>query len=83
MRCLRLWDGLDSLEPICSLMTSAAKPIQEPDGWDEEISEEELQFLAECMPEHLVAKAAELEQDLPEISRIPNLSEKRPLRRAA
>ena len=64
-------------------MTSAAKLIQEPDGWDEEISEEELQFLAECMPEQLAAKAAELEQDLPEIPRVPNLSEKRPLRRAA
>ena len=64
-------------------MTSAAKPIQEPDGWDEEISEEELQFLAESMPEHLAAKAAQLEQDLPAFPGVSNLSEKRPLRRAA
>ena len=64
-------------------MTSAAKPIQEPDGWDVVISEEELRFLAECLPEQLAAKAAELEQDLPEIPSVPNLSEKRPLRRAA
>ena len=64
-------------------MTSAAKPIQEPDGWDEEISDEELQFLAEYMPEHLAAKAAELEQELPAVPEVPNLSEKRPLRRAA
>ena len=64
-------------------MTTAAKPIQESDGWDEEISEEELQFLAEFMPEQLAAKAAELEQDLPEIPSVPNLNEKRPLRRAA
>ncbi|WP_413297343.1 hypothetical protein [Synechococcus sp. MIT S9452] len=64
-------------------MTSAAKPVQEPDGWDEEISEEELQFLAECMPEHLAAKAAELEQDLPAFPEVSHLSEKRPLRRAA
>ena len=64
-------------------MTSAAKPIKEPDGWDEEISDEELQFLADCMPEQLAAKAAELEQDLPVVPEVPNLSEKRPLRRAA
>ena len=64
-------------------MTSAAKPVQDPDGWDEEISDEELQFLAECMPEHLAAKAAELEQDLPAFPEVSNLSEKRPLRRAA
>ena len=64
-------------------MTSAAKPLQEPDGWDEEISDEELQFLADCMPEHLAAKAAELEQDLPAVPEVPNLNEKRPLRRAA
>ena len=64
-------------------MTSAAKPVHEPDGWDEEISEEELQFLAECMPEQLAAKAAELEQDLPDVPSVPNLNEKRPLRRAA
>ena len=29
-------------------------------GRDEEISDEELQFLADCMPEHLAAKAASL-----------------------
>ena len=64
-------------------MTSAAKPFQEPDGWDEEISDEELQFLAEYMPEHLEAKAVELERELPAVPEVPNLSEKRPLRRAA
>tara|TARA_B100000524_G_C23336914_1_gene256869 strand:- start:226 stop:420 length:195 start_codon:yes stop_codon:yes gene_type:complete len=64
-------------------MTSAAKPIQEPDGWDEEISDAELEFLATCMPEHLAAKAAELEQELPEVPEVPTLSSRRPLRRAA
>tara|TARA_B100001939_G_scaffold176802_1_gene152309 strand:- start:822 stop:1016 length:195 start_codon:yes stop_codon:yes gene_type:complete len=64
-------------------MTSAAKPLQEPDGWDEEISDEELQFLAECMPEHLAAKAAELEQDLPVLPEVSSLNNKRPLRRVA
>ena len=64
-------------------MTSAAKPIQEPDGWDEEISDEELQFLAEFMPDHLGAKAAELEQELPVIPAVSTLSDRRPLRQAA
>ncbi len=64
-------------------MTSAAKPLQEPGGWEDEISDEELQFLAECMPEHLAAKAAELEQDLPVVPEVPSLSDKRPLRRVA
>ena len=64
-------------------MTSAAKPIQEPDGWDEEISDEELQFLAEFMPDHLAAKAAELEQELPVVPSVSTLSDRRPLRQAA
>ena len=64
-------------------MTSAAKPIQEPEFWDEEISDEELQFLAEFMPDHLAAKAAELEQELPVIPAVSILSDRRPLRQAA
>ena len=64
-------------------MTPAAKPLQEPDGWDEEISDEELQFLAEFMPEQLAAKAAELEQDVPVVPEVPTLNTNRPLRRAA
>ena len=64
-------------------MTSAAKPIQEPEFWDEEISDEELQFLAEFMPDHLAAKAAELEHELPVIPAVLTLSDRRPLRQAA
>ena len=40
-------------------------------------------FLAEFMPDHLAAKAAELEQELPVIPAVSILSDRRPLRQAA
>ena len=44
-------------------MTASFEGNQEPSVWVDEISEEELQFLEQVMPEHLEAKALELEQD--------------------
>ncbi|MEB3176611.1 MAG: hypothetical protein VKJ87_03325 [Synechococcus sp.] len=44
-------------------MAASFVTAQEPSVWLDEISEEELLFLEQFMPEQLEAKARELEQD--------------------
>ena len=64
-------------------MTASFEGTQEPSVWVDEISEEELQFLEQVMPEHLEAKALELEQDPILANPVRSIDDRANLRRAA
>lgn len=64
-------------------MTASFDGTQEPSVWVDEISEEELQFLEQVMPEHLEAKALELEQDPILANPVRSIDDRANLRRAA
>ncbi|OUT69219.1 MAG: hypothetical protein CBB79_07875 [Synechococcus sp. TMED19] len=64
-------------------MTASFDGTQEPSVWVDEISEEELQFLEQVMPEHLEAKALELEQDPIIASPVRSIGDRVHLKRAA
>jgi len=64
-------------------MTASFEGNQEPSVWVDEISEEELQFLEQVMPEHLEAKALELEQDPILANPVRSIDDRVNLRRAA
>ena len=64
-------------------MTASFEGTQEPSVWVDEISEEELQFLEQVMPEHLEAKALELEQDPILANPVRSIDDRVKLRRAA
>mgnify|MGYP001473667041 FL=1 len=64
-------------------MSASFDGTQEPSVWVDEISVEELQFLEQVMPEHLEAKALELEQDPILANPVRSIDDRVNLRRAA
>ena len=64
-------------------MTASFEGNQEPSVWVDEISDEELQFLEQVMPEHLEAKALELEQDPILANPVRSIDDRVQLKRAA
>ena len=63
--------------------TGRFEGAHEPSVWVEEISEEELQFLEQVMPEQLEAKAQELEQEPIVESPVRSIDDRVQLKRAA